>query len=599
MIRAGVFIGVDRTGQLHELNDAAAGARRMHGWALQQGLDPARALLITDENEPVDAYRVIKALEGFYKGAGVDQVLLYFAGHGVNIGKSEYWLLSGAPRDSLSVINVRGSVDQAEYGAAQHVVVVSDACRVPAEGIQGQGVAAISTVVFPNEAADAGFRPVDEFYATRMGQAAAEVRTPVQAAAEALAAAQTYRALYTDALLDGLAGRGGFALEALPAVGDGLYVRPEPLAAWLERELPRRVKALGLLGRVNQKPEARLRVAPQTWIARLDPGSVPAPAGERETLTPLAAADPARTAAAGIVRSAVRGNQPLLNQRLDSARGVPAHDVLDMTRTTRNLVLPFGPMHMETQCGIKVRGAEVESALAVAGRTEVLPELLGQVGTVVRLYDVHHQPISVVLRFKGGFGAVIPALPGFLAGLSFDAGEMVDVSYEPSENHGRWGEYQARLGELRLLRAVAASASRHGRFKLDADDAAALAPQMQVAKGFDPTMALYAAYAYYDIQSVDRIRQMQDYLAGDLGLRWFDVALLARSLLGKTIDRSVGVVPFVPLLAQGWALLAAHRIRLHPALDGLQATLKDSLWSLYDMRGVEMLERALASGDVV
>jgi hypothetical protein len=123
--------------------------------------------------------------------------------------------------------------------------------------------------------------------------------------------------------------------------------------------------------------------------------------------------------------------------------------------------------------------------------------------------------------------------------------------------------------------------------------------QMQVAKGIDPTMAIYAAYAYDDLQLVERIRTMQDVLAGDLNLRWFDVSLLARSLLGKAIDRDSRVLPFVPLLSQGWALLPAHRVRLHPLLDGLQATMKPSLWSLYDARGVEMLERALASGDVV
>lgn len=58
-------------------------------------------------------------------------------------------------------------------------------------------------------------------------------------------------------------------------------------------------------------------------------------------------------------------------------------------------------------------------------------------------------------------------------------------------------------------------------------------------------------------------------------------------------------MPFVPLLAQGWALLPAHRITLHPLLAGLQATMRESLWSLYDARGVEMLERALLTGDLI
>ena len=49
MIRAGVFIGVDRTGELQTLNDAAAGAARMHAWAVAQGMvDGTHARLLTD-----------------------------------------------------------------------------------------------------------------------------------------------------------------------------------------------------------------------------------------------------------------------------------------------------------------------------------------------------------------------------------------------------------------------------------------------------------------------------------------------------------------------------------------------------------------------
>lgn len=38
MVRAGVFIGVDKTGNLQRLSDAATGAKRMHEWALAQGM---------------------------------------------------------------------------------------------------------------------------------------------------------------------------------------------------------------------------------------------------------------------------------------------------------------------------------------------------------------------------------------------------------------------------------------------------------------------------------------------------------------------------------------------------------------------------------
>ena len=95
--------------------------------------------------------------------------------------------------------------------------------------------------------------------------------------------------------------------------------------------------------------------------------------------------------------------------------------------------------------------------------------------------------------------------------------ELVDVACEPSANTLRWQEYQNSASEIRTLRGVAASSAQHGRFRLVAEDAGALARKMQYAKGIDPTMAVYAAYAYYDLQTVEWIDQMSRYLRVDLG----------------------------------------------------------------------------------
>ena len=49
MIRAGVFIGVDKTGGLQKLNDRVGRRARMCEWALAQGMtDKSHAKLITD-----------------------------------------------------------------------------------------------------------------------------------------------------------------------------------------------------------------------------------------------------------------------------------------------------------------------------------------------------------------------------------------------------------------------------------------------------------------------------------------------------------------------------------------------------------------------
>src|SRR5689334_2076972 len=113
MIRAGVFIGVDKTGGLQKLNDAAAGARRMYEWALAQGMtDQSHAKLITDAGGvKVDPDLIYDAIKEIIDGAGADQLIVYYAGHGVNINRSEQWLLTEAPVKASAAVNVSGSVE--------------------------------------------------------------------------------------------------------------------------------------------------------------------------------------------------------------------------------------------------------------------------------------------------------------------------------------------------------------------------------------------------------------------------------------------------------------------------------------------------------
>ena len=89
---------------------------------------------------------------------------------------------------------------------------------------------------------------------------------------------------------------------------------------------------------------------------------------------------------------------------------------------------------------------------------------------------------------------------------------------------------------------------------------------------------------------------MKAYQSSDLHVAFFDVALLAGELLGTSIDFRTPVVPFFPLMSQGWALLHAHQIQLPSSLQGIENTMLDSLWSLFDSRGVDMLRYAIQSG---
>ncbi len=588
MIRAGVFIGVDKTGNLQRLNDAAAGAARMHAWALDQGLDPANATLITDAGgkrvTPDAIYDAVKAL---LDGPGVDQLILYFAGHGVNINRQEQWLLTDAPVRANAAVNVAGSVYLAQRCGIGHVVVISDACRVAAEGIQAQNVQGGD--VFPNE--DTGFKakPVDQFFACVLGRTAAEIRDPE-------VAATSFSALFTNALLDALKGLRPDVLEPAASPGDpASYVMPAALARYLEAEIPVRVKARNLQHTVNQDPEAILALG-GSWISRIE---VPRTRGLAPTRGPRRGPpkqpqDDIRGAARSLVASAARGAPGAFHTRVADLKTVPVAATRELAASVERLAAPFLPDHFETGCGIKIRGNRIIDQVLVRGRADTWQPP----ADAIRVAGLDGPAASVLLRFEGGVGTVVPVIAGFLTALTFEDEALVDVTFEPSAPTPRGVEYLQRASEVRALHAVAAAALQRGRFRLEDAEAAGLAEQVRSAQAIDPALAVYAAYALHDLQLVEPIAQMAGDGRADLGVTLFDVALLGRLLVGQTIGADAGVVPFVPLLTQAWPLLRAGRVKLHPALDGLERNTRDSLWSLYDSAGLDKLEAALRSKDV-
>lgn len=588
MVRAGIFIGVDKSGDLQQLNDAAAGAKRMYEWALEQGMpDRTHAKLITDAGGRVQPDQIADAVHDICNGAGVEQLIVYFAGHGINLLHGDRWLLSEAPAKPYAAVNVMGSVELARTCGIPHVVMISDACRVAAEGIHNQNIQGIE--IFPNTVGGEKTKPVDQFFACYLGRTAAEVKDPALEAAH-------YSALYTDALLDALLGTRPEILEPGEPGETAKYIKPWALKDYLESEVPRRVKALKLVKKVNQNPDAII-TSRNGWLARIEAAVAATRSGGVARVTGPPSGPPPqslRTVARDLTAAAAEGRREYVARTLEAAVAAGVAGAEQFTATWQHIAQPFAPAHFESQCGIKVRGARIVSFLAPLATGS----LLGSGGTLLRLDTLDGPGVSVLLRLEHRTACVVPAIKGFLAALTFEQGELMDVAYEPSDNTRRWDPFKDRASDVRALRAVAATASRHGRFRLDPAGAGKVGRQMRYANGIDPTLAVYAAYACYDAQLVDRIHEMSGELAGDLGLSLFDLELLGSRLVGKPIDRSQVIVPFVPLLSQGWALLRAHRVQLHAALEGIELHLRDSLWTQFDERGIPQLERAMLSKEV-
>jgi hypothetical protein len=604
--RAAVLIGVRHPGGLPPLQAVDKCLQEMKEWADDQHID--RIEVLSDADGPVTAHDVKAAVRRAVDAGDIDQLIVYFSGHGVNIRYGEYWLLSDAPIDTQAAVNVEGSVVLARQCGIPHVIFISDACRTAAEGIQAQYIT--GSEIFPNTGPGGPEKCVDLFFASTLGKPALEIRDPDDAA-------KGYRAIYTDTLVEALRGRLRPPLET-SADGKG-FVRPRPLKSYLRDAVSKRLLNAKVNLTISQVPDARITSDDNAWVAEIDeinaipPPPIPAAAPGRGVLigfmvagapavAPIAAPyigewmAPRRAAENAVApMTACAAAEQMLQAGLagNPSEAVPDHvhggALLD--DAIKRAAKDYGPQRFESHCGFRSFGKTVSGAWSRNMNVEVRSAELVRVNGAPPAQNV-------LLEFADGSGVVLPAIAEFIGTLVFDdEGDLENVTYEPAENSWRWTEFANRREQLRRLRGIIAASARLGVFHLESADAGALAREIQYSKTVDPTMAVYAAYAYHDLQQRDRMNEMQSYLRTDLGFTFFDLALLTREL-GPHPDARSGAYPFYPMLAQGWALLSAYDVNLDAALTGIERHIRPGLWTTFDPEGVEQLRSAMKNGEV-
>jgi hypothetical protein len=230
-------------------------------------------------------------------------------------------------------------------------------------------------------------------------------------------------------------------------------------------------------------------------------------------------------------------------------------------------------------------GAEVRPAGATAG-SHVALDLRGARGA------------TVLLQFESGGGAVVAALDNYIGHVAVDEFGVNSVSYVPSRSNEASEGYRAKAKEIAGLHALIATAARTGAFRLEgsravrARTARELADRIRVWKSIDPTLGIYAAYAYANAGLITEVRSVRDYLRMDLGVDLFDVSLLAGDLAKLTAHGPVPVVPLCPVLTEGWNLLRVKNANVPAPVLSARSEVKPALWTTVSEAGLRMLEDA-------
>jgi Caspase domain len=620
-----VVIGVDRTGDLPVLRDAASGAQKVAAWLLGEGFAVTRFI---DKDGPVKVGAIFDAVEKICDKGVAELLVVYFSGHGYLNDGSEHWLLSGAPANPNEAVSLDENIQVARDCGILNVVFISDACRSTPQSLKADRVR--GSLIFPNYGVARQARAdIDRFFACLPGDPAYEV--PVDKSSN------NYKALYTSCLT---AAYQDTPAELTVQVA-GVEVLPNRR---LKKFLPplMEVTAASLQTTLFQKPDAITESEPEVYIAKVDrrtkvvASSPPVPpatewagpwAGSGPLITevksPLAAlgyvVKMARNVWALLVASRWRRQArpparvpqmpvPSLRDHADDllaeSLGIAVHrgepSMPDgRLRPAISAAKPRSPIdQFVTHCGIVVSGVAVTEVRGVGCSVELLTRGDGREDALVRVtsetQDVEFTR-TVLIRFADGAGAAVATLNGFLCNVivDYDGGGgartdgVVQVTYTPSRNNPRWGEFNEKRTQIESLRALVAGLARRGVFRIDKSQAKAFADHIRLYKSFDPTLGLYASYAYNDAGLGPKIESVAKYMRDDLeGATFYDVALLLRQ---ANRERSRSLSPFCPMLSQGWSLMRVQSGFVPEAALEASAWRRASLWTTFEPRGMDIL----------
>jgi hypothetical protein len=612
MSRIAVVIGVNRPRSPAPLQGAVNDAIAFAKWIAkpEQGFE---VTTFTDDVGPVAFASIFNEVERVVTAATYSQIVIYFAGHGFQNGGSEVWLLSGAPNNANEAISVEASVMAARESGLESVVFISDACRSIPARMQDSRVDGGS--IFPNLQLKRRTRPeIDRLFAT----------LPSLVAVEAAKADDSARrgGIFTRELMNGY-------LDTPSAFVDKVSENGQLIEIVTNRKLKKLVSELvedaaadelaeagqspefvlesveAYVGRVERKPRPLEHPPDQYSLRRLGDriGGILADIGGKALRGEQEARRSAHRVAAApsvtvLAREAIevasqgQGAQAAADVVRQAKYGAGISDAID------RYAAPAPVDHFETQTGFAVTGATVVRATS----PKIPAELLGS--HLVRLHPaaVDVPSASLLIEFDGGTGTVLPALRGYVGHIFVDGGSVTNVNYVPSTNSARWNDYQYVRERVEAVRAAVAAAAGLGVFRIAPQEAQAFADKIRELKVFDPALGLYAAYAYASAGIQSEVESVLKYMRYDLTAELFDVAMLARRNV-RPRETGIGAVdelpilPFCPMLRQGWSLLAVQGAELPAAARKARDWLLPALWTTFAPEGVELLREAMARGD--
>jgi hypothetical protein len=562
MKKCAVIIGVNKTGRLPALSAAVSGAKEFAQWATGQGFD---IKLHTDEQAPVNSTAVRASVRAFVDAKAYSLMVIFFAGHGIlKSATDEQWQLSDAPDDPNEAVNVQGSRMLARKTGIPHIVFISDACRsVPNDPL----VTEVSgSVIFPNLSPADTSSDIDMLYATMPGSPAYEAREDV--------AIQNYKGLYTTCLLEGLSGKvpGIISKIGQNELAFGAVLSYE-LKEHLKKAVPEAAEKISLT--LKQNPDGEVTSRSPKYLARI--ANVNVLSGVKG-LKHSAAPGPDHAAA----------HPQTLKELIVNNAG--DKDMPGIEAGMAKMINAKGRESFETRTGFTVIGESDFHVIADPARFDLFQES----GVMnIRIRDEQARTIFIALKNRN----LVPlaVLQGFIGTVVVDNDAVLTVNYTPSRGTPKYNMAETRSSAVEERRALITTAAHLGLFRPEGDPLMLIetASYLRNEKAFDPTLGLYAAYAYAQAGNAEGIRSILEYMQKEPEPVLFDVTMLG--MLNNAIKPGQEPVsaPFCPLLTQGWSYLSIDYELFNPVLKELARYLVPGLWTTFNEKGSHIIFQQL------
>lgn len=199
----------------------------------------------------------------------------------------------------------------------------------------------------------------------------------------------------------------------------------------------------------------------------------------------------------------------------------------------------------------------------------------------------------LAFRFERGNGFVVAPIPGYFATVVVERGRIVTVNYTPTVESRSRAKYLSVEKQFEERRAAAAIDSLNGNFSIECMNGVAFVDYARSLSLIDPTLGIYACYAYARAGKYDEISAIFQFMSDELETVPFDIAMLATQGRKPVFP---SVVPGMPLLTQGWMMLDRFQSSVPPTIAKLREFLEPSFWATFSDGGMNILESHLNEG---